>query len=285
MGFQVLLWSILGRTESFWNPDLQCKISAICVWKTAHFFQIRNISRSIWINVAHQPEGAPPPGIKGKTIASDITPQQLRRRKIEALYLALSFAFAASHYLREEDGLQWEDYKGVLPAFIYKYDEANSHNDSMTASYSATADSTLGKKREDNRSGRNSPDNATKRVRPKRSKVDVSGAATPLLNSAYTVVDFRCSPATYSSMPLPLMWVFVFIYSGVELMDYLSSIAHHLSKAIFKFRREGLLETVGPAGMPFYQVGTINIKTFLPYRCQCTDRHVCTGYSSVQFWS
>lgn len=244
--------------------------------------QIRNISRSIWVNVAHQPEGAPPPGIKGKTTASDVTPPQLRRRKVEALHLALSFAFAAKHYLREEDGLQWEDYNGVLPVFIYKYDEADCNNDSMTTSYSATADNSLGKKREDNRSGRNSPDNATKRVRAKRSKPNVSGAVTPLLGSAYTAVDFQYSLVTHGSMPLPLMWVLVFISSDVELVNYLFSIAHHLSKAIFKFRREGLLETVGPAGMPSCQVGSINIKTLLPCRRQCTNRHVRISHPSVQ---
>ena len=144
----------------------------------------------------------------------------------------------------------------------------------MTTSYSATADNSLGKKREDNRSGRNSPDNATKRVRAKRSKPNVSGAVTPLLGSAYSAVDFQYSLVTHGSMPLPLMWVLVFISSDVELMNYLFSIAHHLSKAIFKFRREGLLETVGPAGMPFRQVGSINTKTFLFHRCQCTNRHV-----------
>lgn len=51
--------------------------------------QIRNISRMIWINVAPPPEGAPPPGIKGKTPLSDVTPQQLRRRKTEAIHLSL----------------------------------------------------------------------------------------------------------------------------------------------------------------------------------------------------
>lgn len=51
--------------------------------------QVRNISRMIWINVACPPEGAPPPGIKGKIPLSDVTPQQLRRRKAEAIHLSL----------------------------------------------------------------------------------------------------------------------------------------------------------------------------------------------------
>lgn len=214
----------MGGTESFWNPDLQCKISQYLRLEKRSSLQIRNLSRSIWINVAHQPEGSPPPGIKGKTIASDVTAPQLRHRKIEALHLALSFAFATKHYLREEDGLHWGDYNGVLPAFIYKYDEADSNNDSMTASYSATADNTLGKVREDCRSGRNSPDNATKRVRAKRSKPNVSGAVTPLLSSsAYTAVDFQHSLATHGSMPLPLVWVLVSNRSSVELMNIIYS--------------------------------------------------------------
>lgn len=135
------------------------------------------------------------------------------------MHLALSFAFAVKHYLREEDGLQWEDYNGVLPAFIYNYDGADSNDASMTASYSATADNNLGKKREDSRSGRDSPDNATKRVRAKRSKPNVSGPATPLMGSAYTAVDFQFSLATHGSMPLPLVSALVFIRSNVELID------------------------------------------------------------------
>lgn len=166
--------------------------------------QVRNITRSIWINVAPPPEGAPPPGIKGKTPLVDVTPLQLRKRKIEAVHLALSFAFAVKHYLREEDGLHWEDYLGVLPASFARFDEVgfNTNKNSTTVSYAATGDNTQTNSRDASRSGRTSPD-ATKRVRAKRSKPQVSGSTTPLLSNSHSAVDFHPF-AEHGSMPLPL---------------------------------------------------------------------------------
>ncbi|KAF7978100.1 hypothetical protein HWV62_1504 [Athelia sp. TMB] len=184
---------------------------------------VRNLSRALWINVAPPPEGAPPSGIKGKTV--DISPEHLRRRKIDALHLALSFAFAVKHYLREEDGLSHQDYAGILPAVIAHYDETgyNTNMNTSTYTYSATA----------NNSKRNSVDvnaaAATKRVRNKRSKPVMSESTTPLLGNTHSTVEFH-PIVDHGSMPLPMV------------------IAHELSRAIFKFRREGLLETVGPAG-------------------------------------
>jgi len=190
---------------------------------------IRNLSRAIWINVAPPPEGAPPPGIKGKTLLSDITPQQLRRRKTEVLQLALSFAYTVKHYLREEDGLHHEDYIGVLPSSFARYDETG-YNTNMNSSITSYAATDISKKnsRDGSRSGRTSPD-ATKRVRAKRSKTLVSGSTSPLLQNAHSAVDFHPF-ADHGSIPLPL------------------AIAHELSRCIFQFRREGFLETVGPAG-------------------------------------
>lgn len=174
--------------------------------------QSRNICRSIWINVAPPPAGAPPPGIKGKTPLSDISPQQLRKRKTDALHLALSFVFAVKHYLREEDGLNWDDYIGVLPASFARYDETgfNTNMNASTATYAATADNTQGNNSRDasqaSRSGRTSPD-ATKRVRAKRSKPKVSsGATTPLLGNTHSTVEFHPF-AEHGSIPLPLMFV------------------------------------------------------------------------------
>lgn len=191
---------------------------------------IRNISRSIWIHVATPPQGAPPPGIKGKTPLNDVTPQQLRHRKIEAIHLALSFAFAVKHYLREEDGLNYDDYIGVLPASFAHYDETgyHAHINSGTASYGTVGEISKRNSQDGTRSGRASPD-ATKRVRPKRNKPTVSESTSPLLGTMHSTIDFQ-SFADHGSMPLPLV------------------IAHELSRTLFQFRREGFLETVGPAG-------------------------------------
>jgi putative membrane protein len=224
----------LGWKEIIWNPNLECAPAASdlidCQLIFTGAYQIRNLSRSIWINVAPPPEGAPPPGIKGKTPFNDITPQQLRLRKIEALQLALSFAYAVKHYLREEDGLLHEDYIGVIPGSFARYDETgyNTNMNSSIMSYAATNNDSKNS-RDGSRSGRASPD-ATKRVRAKRSKTIISGSTSPLLANAHSAVEFH-PLADHGSMPLPLV------------------IAHELSRTIFKFRREGFLETVGPAGM------------------------------------
>ena len=129
---------------------------------------------------------------------------ELRKRKIDALKLALSFAFATKHYLRGEDGVHWDDYTD-LPTSFGRYDEQSSGT--MTPpSYLARRDVL---KDGDNTSGRNSPDtdqrraDATKRVLPKRSKVAASGAMTPLLGASR--IDMSGSDTL--SIPLPLMSV------------------------------------------------------------------------------
>ena len=86
---------ILGRPQGLWVPYIPCvSLAQVALPMTVKpRSQIRNISRSIWIHVATPPQGAPPPGIKGKTPLNDVTPQQLRHRKIEAIHLALSDLF------------------------------------------------------------------------------------------------------------------------------------------------------------------------------------------------
>ncbi|KAF8985617.1 Bestrophin, RFP-TM, chloride channel-domain-containing protein [Cyathus striatus] len=197
---------------------------------------IRNLVRQFWVNV-----GVPPspidqnPGItmKGKTPNSDVTSSQLRRRKIEALRLCLSFVFATKHYLRGEDGTNHADYLGVLPASFARFDEMGYYTQQTTAgiSYAATRSNSFS--REASLNGRATPDqstrpDATKRIRVKRSKQQIPDATTPLLVDTHRSVEF--DPYAEVSLPLPLI------------------IAHELTRLIFQFRREGFLETVGPAG-------------------------------------
>jgi putative membrane protein len=179
----------------------------------------------IWINVGPQaPATNPQPvGIKGKGITTDNVHVQLHRRKVEALHLLLSFVVSTKHYLREEDGLNYPDYLGVLPAsFVRTASMASGHYPSKA--YSMTShDGTV--------SGQTTPDSirpdATKRVRVKRSKHQLMDPSTPLL-CEHRTVDFASEDASF---PLPLL------------------IAHELSRIIYGFRRDGFLETVGPAGL------------------------------------
>jgi len=155
----------------------------------------------IWVNVGPQPIalGSQPAPSKGKITASDPVHVHLRRRKIDALHLLLSFVFATKHYLRGEDGFNYPDYLGVLPpSFARLAGLASGHYaTSVTASHEGTV------------SGVTTPDNnkpdATKRVRVKRSKQLVADPTTPLLHD-YRSVDINLF-SDDASMPLPLMSV------------------------------------------------------------------------------
>ncbi|TFK46417.1 UPF0187-domain-containing protein [Heliocybe sulcata] len=191
---------------------------------------IRNLSRLIWINISVPPPDDSPSSTR-KTPHPTFTPAQLRRKKAEVLKLCLSFAYAVKHYLRDEDGVHWDDYMGILPASIMRYDEVgypradNGSYASLEASVASLASPTSGTT---SRGG--TARDATKRVRPKRSKPKFQGqgtsnAQTPLLGASHHALDFR-----ETSSPLPLV------------------IAHEITRALFKFKRDGYLETVGPAG-------------------------------------
>ncbi|KAG5644999.1 hypothetical protein DXG03_007276 [Asterophora parasitica] len=194
---------------------------------------IRNLSRQVWVNVALPPTDPQPAFAKGKTPTSEVTLSQLRRRKIEALKLSLSLAYAAKHYLRGEDGIQWDDFHGILPAWFARHDETgyNVQHTTATHSYQATDSADL---EAGTNSGVSTPDHhrpdATKRVRAKRSKQNLAaGPATPLLGDTHRTVEYHAY-ADEASLPLPLV------------------LATELTRVLFNFRREGFLETVGPAG-------------------------------------
>ncbi|KAL0570585.1 hypothetical protein V5O48_011368 [Marasmius crinis-equi] len=190
---------------------------------------IRNLSRLIWVNVATPPGDQKFITVKGKDVP--LTSLQIRRMKVNTLHLCLSFAFAVKHYVRDEDGLHYDDYRGILPAGFARFDEVGNFTTKAqpSASYQATTSS------DTDGADTSLRNNATKRVRPKRSKKNidktpgVSGATTPLLSESHRTVEFHAF-ADHASLPLPLL------------------IAHELTRMLFMFRREGLLETVGPAG-------------------------------------
>ncbi|KAH9001640.1 Bestrophin, RFP-TM, chloride channel-domain-containing protein [Lactarius akahatsu] len=197
--------------------------------------QARNLARLIWIQVALPPTD----DISGKTPSTDITPLQLRRRKTNALKLILSFVYAVKHYLREEDGLDWEDYVGVLPAsFMREQSRLQSRRGSISTFYNSVTDnaSSSGNSRSvsplrgASTDGSTTPA-ATKRVRVKRSLDKIHTAKSPLLSGPreHSAIDFE--QYTEISMPFPLV------------------IAHELTRMLFAFRKDGLLETVGPAGV------------------------------------
>lgn len=210
----------------------------------------RSLSRQIWLNAVLPPADMEPLYMKGKGPQKDLSGAQLRRKKIEAIKLCLGFVFATKHYLRGEDGVNHADYQDLLPSYITHeslhsdstvdsrsrsrqrmYDSIKPENNSSTpfaakapseSSYSITRRSSLDIDKT------NKPD-ATKRVRVKRSKPQIADYATPLLSDLHNTTDLKAL-VIMPSMPLPLI------------------IAHNLNRVLLKFKRDGFLETVGPAG-------------------------------------
>jgi len=199
----------------------------------------RNFARQVWISVNLPPGSDAPTGVgaKERTPTAPMNAAQLKRRKIEALHLALSFAFATKHYLRGEDGVHWPDYAGILPRSFLKRDDLvyGTPRPGLPGS-SYFAHGPAGSSRDNSLapSGTSTPEmyrsDPTKRVRAKRSKTRLSDATTPLLQESHRVLDV--APVYEDvSMPLPLI------------------IAHEMTRAVYGFRRDGCLETIGPAGM------------------------------------
>lgn len=195
------------------------------------------MTRLIWINAAVIPDDDT---TKGKFPAS-LTAKQLRRRKVEALKLCVSFAYATKHYLRGEDGLDWADYDGILPQSVirvaspgasrmtsgYASYNATTKNSRMPSEFPSTLTSRMGTPRMGGTPEETSADeagetetvqvrqsiDATKRIRVKRSKDNMKNAGvkspkTPLLSTTalHQTIDFHPDPEALST-PLPLMYV------------------------------------------------------------------------------
>ena len=148
----------------------------------------------------------PTDDITGMTPSTDITPLQLRRRKTDTLKYILSFVYAVKHYLREEDGLDWEDYVGVIPAsFMRGQPRRQSRRNSISTAYNSVTDnaSSSGNSRSASPlvDGSTAPP-ATKRVRVKRSLDKIHTAKTPLLSGEHSAIDFEY---TEVSIPFPLL--------------------------------------------------------------------------------
>jgi putative membrane protein len=172
---------------------------------------IRNMSRIIWVNTSLPPTDTQPAFAKGKTPTSEFTASQLRRSKIEALYLCLSFMFATKHYLRGEDGVNWADYQGVLPASFTRFDEARNSSHKTYAAIGNEFTSTNRDASVNSMGSTESRPDATKRIRVKRSIQQISNQSTPLLADIHKNADIH--PQTdEGSLPLPLMYVSPFLH-------------------------------------------------------------------------
>ena len=116
--------------------------------------------------------------------------------------------FAVKHYLRGEDGLDWDDYLDVLPTSFLKLghsDRPASENPSLASSLVAPLSTNSPTTANGIGNGRETPD-ATKRIRVKRSKHNLSRRTTLLEGShwhgGYSAIDVHAD----ITMPLPLMY-------------------------------------------------------------------------------
>lgn len=142
--------------------------------------------------------------------------------------LAVAYAYSVKHHLRDENGLDYSDYDGVLPASFRHYDVFESAFDggsrgpsSMYASYN-TVDSKVNRRRsKDSESngeaaGANSPTSAGQSRHgscgPTRGPyfhsdsvtTTAAGAQTPLLAGDHHAVQFPSSPYDNKLPLLPL---------------------------------------------------------------------------------
>jgi ion channel-forming bestrophin family protein len=170
----------------------------------------------IWLHVAPPPAEDQPGSVRGRTPRSDITERQLHRKKADILRLIALFVVSVKHYVREEDGLHWEDYQDFVPTWFLRYAftsvpgsyDATQPN-SMSASMLTTTGATGTESTPVTPGGTLRPKgDATKRVRPKRSKQKMPTQApndtTRLLSETQRAINFFESAE--ETLPLPLMY-------------------------------------------------------------------------------
>lgn len=180
-----------------------CPISIAYLSHSTHF-QVRNLSRMVWIHVSLPAEN----GVASTRIPNpELTHADIKCQKIEVLRYCLAFTYAVKHYLRGEDGADYGDLAGVLPP-SFAFHTGSSYTTKSPVSFYATMQSSTPAP---SINDRHSID-ATKRVKRKRSKkntgpqANTPGTTTPLLSNSHQTVEFR--PHTDQvSMPLPLMFV------------------------------------------------------------------------------
>jgi putative membrane protein len=133
---------------------------------------------------------------------------------MDVVKLSLSFAFAVKHYLRGEDGLDWNDYLDVMPSYFLRSgidDSIVLDGSNRSSSYGAMMGSSITMTKPPRtespqpNSGASTPD-ATKRIRVKRSNPTLS-VRTPLLQRGSEDGHHGIDVHTEVTMPLPLMCV------------------------------------------------------------------------------
>ncbi|CAG7846067.1 SubName: Full=Uncharacterized protein {ECO:0000313/EMBL:CCA66866.1} [Serendipita indica DSM 11827] len=206
---------------------------------------IRNLGRSIWITVnlpddaeataryvrslpvyLQMPHLARAPSDTSSSTAHQIASAQnlgvadhLRQEKIRVIKLLVAFAIATKHHLRNEPGLDYEDYSGLIPPEIYR-DESSGWERTTSPQDENFPTSTRTPAHSISQPGSKSRFNPLRRA---------ATATTPLLaDSQRATVTFHAYPERHP-MALPLI------------------ISAEIARYLYKFKRLGCLDPVGPA--------------------------------------
>lgn len=142
-----------------------------------------------------------------------MTPERLRKLKIDAIKLCVAFAYGVKHRLRNEHGFNYEDYNGVLPQRFTRYDEfgyGTSSSPSAYSSYQGTPAETISRRRSDINGNHNA--NMVERgevghgLHIQTDSVTLSNdPQAPLLGDSHRTVEFHSNFG--HSLPIPLLYV------------------------------------------------------------------------------
>ena len=152
----------------------------------------------IWVNVGPPPSVSAVAVSKGKLTKQQRALAQLRQKKIDALKLAVAFAVAVKHHLRDEPGIDYDDLKDVLPEWFARFDEIGFGTSSSTpcspSDHQSLANADLRWKQSEH--GLTFSGNGV--------SVSEAGPHTPLLGDNHRTIEFHAYSAKVS-MPLPLV--------------------------------------------------------------------------------
>ncbi|KAK8858711.1 hypothetical protein IAR55_002940 [Kwoniella newhampshirensis] len=280
----------------------------------------RNLSRNIWVVVNLPPSSSLTDSSSSQPV---ITRQQLTDDKKKLIRLVVAFVVATKHHLRAEGGVHHEDLRGLLPARLAGNhiarlrsaltQQVNQYGDHLTGSSRSMSDARWSSRSHDEESSLGlshtgaphstdkptnssdiqdtlptststpsdfsalSLDHGARHRRPPRTPLKRRPTAVRVVLSD----DHMARPqAPASRIGLGRM-----VELGLPLI-----IAHEISRSIFRFRRMGCLEAVGPAGMNALQasvaamtdqLGSMEriVQTPLPY-IFCISNKWCRSTSS-----
>ena len=136
-----------------------------------------------------------------------MTAEKLRKLKIEAVTLCIAFAYGVKHRLRNEHGFNYEDYNGLIPRNLTRYDEfgyGTSSSPSNYSSYQGTP-ATISRRRSDiNASPNTNMVEAGHGLHIQTDSVTLSNdPQAPLLGDSHRTVEFHSNFG--HSLPVPLL--------------------------------------------------------------------------------